>query len=90
MWLEIIENSRTQESRSRNQLSLANIGGKMMPSPSNRAGMYGSQHSYNNDIYSNQEDEPLDNYLDVQDADAVTLEKSYGVPNDYYYTGIYI
>lgn len=48
---------------------------------------YGMQAGYGyNDYYSNPDDEPLENYLAVQDADAVTLDKSYGMPTDFYYT----
>lgn len=58
---------------------------------------YNNQSSYNgqygnayNQGYDYQEDEPLDNYLAVQDADNIAVDKSYSaIPNEYYYTGEY-
>ncbi len=41
----------------------------------------------NNDYYNNPDDEPLDNYLAVEDADMINVDKSFGIGNDYYYTG---
>jgi hypothetical protein len=94
MWLEIIENSRANESRSGGG---GNRYGAQMPMkmpPQHRSGggvaasSYGGNGGPQNYYHDNQDDESLDNYFDVQDADAVTLDKSYGAPNDDYFTGI--
>lgn len=55
----------------------------------NRASGYNQNYDYGNDSYNNPDDEPLDNYLAVQDAEAVTVDKSFGNPNDFYYTETY-
>ena len=74
----MIDGSRENDMRSRmnmNQMAKYGMDDRSM-------GMY--QYGYN-DYYQNAEDEPLENYLAVQDADAVTLDKNY-IPADYYHT----
>lgn len=92
MWLEIIENARASESRSGNKYG---TGGGLPPGLAkfigqnqNRSGgvVAASMDSKNNFYYDNQ-DESLDNYLEAQDAEAVTDNKSYAQPDEYYYTG---
>ena len=57
-------------------------------SPYNRAAMSSYNHQGYDYDYGNQDDEPLENYLAVQDADNVQADKSYSaIPNEYYYTG---
>ncbi|CAF0761376.1 unnamed protein product [Brachionus calyciflorus] len=71
-WLEMIDGSR--ENDIRNQMGYG-----MAERPME---MY--QYGYSN-YYQNPDDEPLENYLAVQDADAVTLDRTYA-PVDYYHT----
>lgn len=96
MWLEIIENARASESRSGNKYGGGNSSlppglAKFMGQAPNRTGTGGvvaaSMDSKNNFYYDNQDDESLDNYMDAQDVDTVTQDKSYVQPSDYYYTG---
>lgn len=71
-WLEMIEISHENELKSRmnNRYGMSDIQ------------MYGNQYD---EYYQNQDDEPLDNYLAVQDADTVTMDKNY-VSGDFYHT----
>ncbi|RNA35012.1 kinesin-associated 3-like [Brachionus plicatilis] len=71
-WLEMIEVSQENELRSRmnNRYGVNDIQ------------MYGSGYD---ELYQNPDDESLDNYLAVQDADAVTMERNYET-GDYYHT----
>lgn len=86
-WLEMIENTRSNDMRYGNNLSkyASEMGGYGNPS--------GSMENYAEyaDYYNgnNPDDEPLENYLAVEDADMVTVDKSFGLPSDYYYTETY-
>ena len=78
-WLDMVENARgsaPNSNRYGNSLSGAN-----------------RSMNYNNASFDNEEyypeDEPLENYMAVQDAEAVAaVNKSYGNPEDFYYTDI--
>ena len=53
---------------------------------SNRPMSYNASSFDNEDYYP--DDEPLENYMAVQDAEAVAAaNKSYGNPDEFYYTG---
>ena len=71
IWLDMIENTRNGDTRNGMYGSMA------------KAGRPGG--NYDQDYY-NPDDEPLENYLAVEDADMVA-DKGFGMPNDYYYTG---
>jgi hypothetical protein len=81
----MIENTRSNDIRYGSSLAkyASEMGGYGNPS--------GSMENYAEyvDYYNgnNPDDEPLENYLAVEDADMVTVDKSFGLPNDYYYTG---
>ena len=50
------------------------------------AGMSGGgRQGYEDDEYVNPDDEPLETYLAVEDADMVTGDRSFGIGNDYQY-----
>ena len=56
--------------------------------PANRPMNYNASSFDNEDYYP--DDEPLENYMAVQDAEAVAAaNKSYGNPDEFYYTGIF-
>ncbi len=93
-WLEMIESARINEMRQTNSRygggnqgihQQGGGGGYGMSAQQQRmaslqsGSVYGTKNY--NDYYN---DEPLDNYFDVQDADAIAVDKSYGGPVEYY------
>lgn len=82
----MIENTRNNDARYGSNLAkyASEMGGYGNPSGSMEN--YAEYADYYN---SNPDDEPLENYLAVEDADMVTVDKSFGLPNDYYYTETY-
>lgn len=75
----MIENSRSNDSRYGQNNRYGNMQSAYSRQPN-------ANYDYN-DYYNNPDDEPLDNYLAVQDADNITVDKSFGAPADYYYSG---
>ena len=91
-WLEMVENARVAEMR--NFSFGNNIGNKYGSAVAanylagNRGG-YGGRPGFGadlNEYFNSPDDEPLDNYLTVQDADAIGNNKAYN-PSDFYITG---
>ena len=77
-WLDMVENARGSGPNS-NRYGSSMVG-------QNRPVNYNA--SFDNEEYY-PEDEPLEIYMAVQDAEAVAaVNKSYGNPEDFYYTGI--
>ncbi len=88
-WLEMTESARINELRQSNSryggnqaMQQAGYGGmsaQQRMASLQSGSVYGTKNY--NDYYN---DEPLDNYFDVQDADAIAVDKSYGGPAEYY------
>ena len=92
-WLEMVENARVAEMR--NFSFGNNIGNKYGSGVAasylagNRTGGYGGRPGFGadlNEYFNSPDDEPLDNYLTVQEADAIAHDKAYQ-PSDFYITG---
>ena len=82
-WLEMVENARVNETRNNNNNRNQSASNYQRMQQLQAGKVYGTRN-YNDNYNYNADDEPLDNYFDVQDADAIAVDKSYAGPAEYY------